>query len=218
MDGGLFSKAKTGATDTQLKADKETLTAAVVGCYNGTTGEIEGENLEGALDGWKVVEGNDNWTCTSVKGNIFTVTKSGKITEGEENTRSNTYEGKYYGGSDRALKFVDTNYLITYLREGSVWYYESSLITDFFENVQIIDKTDSDFINYCNKWSIDINNVSNYIIKRKSNEYTSFSYFNLDYTVFYDDGYDFEEPIVRNLITDSEFITLLENATIAPEK
>jgi len=82
MDGGIFTKAKKGATDTQFKADKEQLTAAVAGCYNGITGEIDGGSLNDALDGWEVVAGNDNWTCTSVKGNVFTVTETGKITEG----------------------------------------------------------------------------------------------------------------------------------------
>jgi len=83
MDGGLFSKAKTGATDTQLKADKETLTAAVVGCYNGTTGEIEGGNLDDNLDGWTIVDKNGKWECKSSNGNYFIVTKSGKITDGK---------------------------------------------------------------------------------------------------------------------------------------
>jgi len=141
MDGGIFTKAKKGATDTQFKADEEQLTAAVAGCYNGITGEIDGGSLNDALDGWEIVAGNDNWTCTSVKGNKFTVTNKGKITyventetgKGEEEkiTPGATFGG-YYNENE---EFVEEEKTLTWeelkLEEnGKKYGYDSSAISD----------------------------------------------------------------------------------------
>ncbi len=92
MDGGIFTKAKQGATETQLKADEEDLTAAIASAYDGVTGTIDYTELKTTLEGkgWTVGEkdsATDPWTCTctSKKGNTFTVTGKGKIKVAEEN-------------------------------------------------------------------------------------------------------------------------------------
>ena len=81
MQGGLFDTARKAGKDTQMEADKETLSVAVAGAMNVNTGKIETAQslLDNLPEGWNVEE-IGIYTCTSPKGNTFTVDEEGNIT------------------------------------------------------------------------------------------------------------------------------------------
>ena len=85
LNGGLFQKAEEAKTKTQKVADEEELQLEILTAYNEKTGEVELSTLKTNLEnkGWKdVTISGDKLTCTSPKGNTFTVTADGKIEEG----------------------------------------------------------------------------------------------------------------------------------------
>ena len=85
INGGLFDKAKDASEKTQVEADREELHTFVIGAYT-KTGLFDGELFKTNLEksGWTVepIIENDKtvgYTCTSQKGNVFTVDTVGNI-------------------------------------------------------------------------------------------------------------------------------------------
>ena len=76
LNGGLFTKAQSASKETQAEADREQLLDAVVAAYDGITGEVDFDYLDGHKpDGFTGGSG----TYTSKKQNSFLVDKDGTI-------------------------------------------------------------------------------------------------------------------------------------------
>ena len=82
INGGLFEKAKEGAKGTEIGREKEELTSAIATAYNVETGVIKKDDLNKALNGWRV-DGQEGgpYTVTSPKQNTYKVAVDGTITE-----------------------------------------------------------------------------------------------------------------------------------------
>ena len=86
-NGGLISKAKQAAKQTQIEADKELLQFDVI-LATGTDGEINFSEFRTAAvsDGFTVTGSSLPCTATSKNGNEFSISRDGKVTytgEGE---------------------------------------------------------------------------------------------------------------------------------------
>ncbi|MBQ3145757.1 MAG: hypothetical protein IJB90_04245 [Clostridia bacterium] len=88
LNGGLFQKAEEAKTQTQKVADDEELQLEIITAYNEKEGTVDLDLLKTNLEAkkWNVTKSGDKLICTSAKGNTFTVTADGKITEGGTNT------------------------------------------------------------------------------------------------------------------------------------
>ena len=95
LNGGLFQKAEQAKTETQLAADKEELQIEIITAYNEKNGEVNLSTLKTNLTakGWNVTVSGETAVCTSPKGNTFTVTADGKISEGGNGTGSENQTG-----------------------------------------------------------------------------------------------------------------------------
>ena len=107
LNGGLFDKAETAKTQTQLAVDREELQMAVIAALNNDR-EIPNaiaikNNLQTA---WEVT-GNDGgpYTCTSPNGNIFTVDNKGNIEPGGNDSGG---EGQEPGGNVAGIQIINT--------------------------------------------------------------------------------------------------------------
>ena len=83
LNSGLFGTAKDAKTQTQLAMEKEILQAEVLGAYNAQTRTVDKAKLQANLSDW-TIDGDGPFTCTSPKGNVFTVALDGTISN-EEN-------------------------------------------------------------------------------------------------------------------------------------
>jgi len=84
LNGGLFTKADDAKESTQLAMDKEELQMEIVTAYDEDNKGVDLETLKDNLEkkGWKdIIITGDKLTCTSPKGNTFTVDGVGKVTE-----------------------------------------------------------------------------------------------------------------------------------------
>ena len=96
LNGGLFQKADDATKLTQEAADKEELQLEIVTAYNEKEGTVDLNLLKTNLEkrNWKdVTISGDKLTCTSPKGNTFTVTADGKISEGGNDAGSGNQTG-----------------------------------------------------------------------------------------------------------------------------
>ena len=81
LNGGLITKAKDASSQRQIAADREELQLAIVAAMDYGTGEIVRSDLISSLSsGWNTSQ-SAPYTCTSPKGNIFTVSADGTIKE-----------------------------------------------------------------------------------------------------------------------------------------
>ena len=103
-NGGLISKAKQAAKQTQIEADKELLPFDVI-LATGTDGEINFSEFRTAAvsDGFSISGSSLPCTATSKNGNEFSISRDGKVTytgEGEVPDTSGELEllRKYFVG------------------------------------------------------------------------------------------------------------------------
>jgi len=92
LNGGLFTKADDAKESTQLAMDKEELQMEIVTAYDEDNKGVDLETLKDNLEkkGWKdIIITGDKLTCTSPKGNTFTVDGAGKVTEIPNNDDDN---------------------------------------------------------------------------------------------------------------------------------
>ena len=88
LNGGLFGKAREGASGTQIELDKEILASAALGTM-GENGEVNFEELDANLpDGF---EGN-NGDYTSKAGNEFNVDRNGNIKKSDYKPASELFD------------------------------------------------------------------------------------------------------------------------------
>ena len=84
LNGGLFEKAETAKVQTEKAVEEEQLMTAIVTAYNAKTGVVDKSTLQTELTkqgNWQI-SGDGPYGVTSPKGNVYTVTKDGKIAEG----------------------------------------------------------------------------------------------------------------------------------------
>ncbi len=145
MEGGIFTKAKEAAKQSQIKADEETLSSIVASAYDSITGEIKYADLKSALvdKKWSIdsQESDETWTCISPKENKFTVTKKGKITyventetrkdEEEKITPGATFNDDAYGNADGITGDVTLTWdELKLAANGTTYGYDASAISD----------------------------------------------------------------------------------------
>ena len=86
LNGGLFTKAETAKVQTEKAVEEEQLMTAIVTAYDAKTGVVDKSTLQTELakQGVWQVSGEEGgpYGVTSPKGNVYTVTKDGKIAEG----------------------------------------------------------------------------------------------------------------------------------------
>ena len=94
LNGGLFTTAKSAATNTMVEAEKEQLLSAVVAAM-GDDGKVNFTKLDNNLptSEWT----GTNGTYTSPKGNVYTVTEKGEI----------DYKGKSSGKDPSTLSDLE---------------------------------------------------------------------------------------------------------------
>ena len=84
LNGGLFEKAETAKVQTEKAVEEEQLMTAIVTAYDAKTGVVDKSTLQTELTkqgNWQI-SGDGPYGVTSPKGNVYTVTKDGKIAEG----------------------------------------------------------------------------------------------------------------------------------------